>query len=108
MANKRNIKITESKQFQIIGVNYTSNDRAPGGSWLRLWEDMTGRTASKCIFYGCSTVASYGGHLYVKGCRRHFIGPVCAHHNSSVYDWDERCSYYTTKNNTKLVSITPL
>ncbi|KAI8915141.1 hypothetical protein DFJ77DRAFT_357024 [Powellomyces hirtus] len=106
LSGRRNFDVV-SGTFEVLGANETSGDRAPGGSWISHWETWTRREARECVFVGCRDPPTYGGHLHVKHKRMHFIGPVCAHHNSELYDWDHGKQFHRTKREVSLVSMRP-
>lgn len=71
-------------------VENSSCDR--NGSWIQNWEQVTGRRARKCSFFGCGNDATVGGHLWIKNKpKTHFyIAPICFYcNNSDSYYYQE-------------------
>lgn len=89
---------------QVAGVVGSSADRHR--SWVRLWEEETGRIARTCVAGGCGEPAEVGGHVWIRAERSErfcYIVPLCFHHNGSSYDRGVRWFY--TKPNTAFLKI---
>lgn len=64
-------------------------------NYLRYWEKVTGRTARKCIVFGCGTKTDLvGAHVACLGYdddanlfAEYFLVPMCRSHNSSHVDF---------------------
>ena len=59
----------------------TGSDRPERGSWIQLWEDMTGRNRGACAYAGCWRAAEDGGHVWMK-MKGLCIVPICRQCNS--------------------------
>lgn len=71
-------------------INGTSDRQCNCGSWLKHWENATGRTAFYCSVYGCSNFAEVGAHVHdtyglIAG---HRIVPMCraCNNRSDAFD----------------------
>lgn len=96
--------------FRVVGVSGSSDDKSPHKTWLKTWKVVTGREAETCMIAGCTDSAAIGGHFHAEGDNeRHYIGPICSHHNSSHrYNHIHKVpQYYSTKPTTWLVSMRP-
>ena len=91
--------------FEVLNVVGSSVDRRR--AWLKFWEKQTGRSRGKCTIYDCGDDAALGGHMHVKTKRRHFILPICSHHNTKLYDWEAKGKWIETKKGVVAVSIKP-
>ena len=68
-----------------------SSVNKPGvGSWIKFWEQSTGRPRGRCAYSDCPKQAEHGGHVWITGgyssvpreiC---WIVPICAECNSSL------------------------
>jgi hypothetical protein len=68
-----------------------SSVNKPGvGSWIKFWEQSTGRPRGRCAYSDCPKQAEHGGHVWMTGgyssvpreiC---WIVPICAECNSSL------------------------
>lgn len=91
--------------FEVLNVVGSSVDRRK--AWLKFWEKQTGRSRGKCTIYDCGDDATLGGHMHVRNKRRHFILPICSHHNTTLYDWEAKGKWIETKKGVVAVSIKP-
>lgn len=83
--------------FEVLNVVGSTVDKRK--AWLTFWERQTGRQRGVCTIHNCGDSASLGGHMHVKHKRRHFIIPICKHHNSQLYDWEAKGEWSETKKN---------
>ena len=91
--------------FEVLNVVGSTVDRRR--AWLKFWEKQTGRSRGICTIHNCGGSATLGGHMHVKHKRRHFIIPICKHHNSELYDWEAKGEWSETKKGVVAVSIKP-
>lgn len=56
------------------------------GSWLKHWENYTGRSAAVCLAVGCHRQDLVGGHVKKVNSRDedHYIVPICVGHNNEA------------------------
>lgn len=66
------------KSTRAQDVEYSLQDMRKA-SWLKYWEDVTGRTAHSCSYFGCSNKADIGGHLFLFLYSQNYtyIAPIC-------------------------------
>ena len=73
-------------------IDGSSVDKPEVGSWIKFWEDSTGRSRSRCAYSDCPKQAEHGGHVWITGghsSMQHefcWIVPICAECNSSLND----------------------
>lgn len=46
-------------------------------SWIRFWEETTGRQRGQCSYAGCCRAAEHGGHVWIAK-KRVIIAPLCS------------------------------
>ena len=70
------------KNMEAWNINGSATDRLEGTSWIRFWEETTGRARGRCSFSDCGKQAQVGGHIWIarKGV---FIAPICSSCNYS-------------------------
>lgn len=75
-----------NKNMEAWNINGSATDRLEGTSWIRFWEEKTGRARGQCSFSDCGKQAQVGGHIWIakKGV---FIAPIC---NSCNYSENVR------------------
>ena len=68
-----------------------SSVNKPGvGSWIKFWEQSTGRPRGRCAYSDCPKQAEHGGHVWITGGYSSVPGeicwivPICAECNSSL------------------------
>ena len=62
-----------------------SSVNKPGvGSWIKFWEQSTGRPRGRCAYSDCPKLAEHGGHVWIKGKQICWIVPICAECNSPL------------------------
>lgn len=64
-------------------VDGSSCDLLEWGSWIGLWEELTGQQRGRCAYQGCTRNAQHGGHVWLKR-RGLCIVPICRQCNSSA------------------------
>jgi len=73
-------------------IDGSSVDKPEVGSWIKFWEDSTGRSRSRCAYSDCPKQAEHGGHVWITGghsSMQHefcWIVPICAECNSPLND----------------------
>ena len=84
-------------------VQVSSCDRI-SRTWISKWEEITGRKAGICSFYGCNKDAKHGGHLWIKFQRKdhYYIAPICSSCNSPHND----DNYKDMKKNVAYMKVT--
>ena len=48
-------------------IDGSSVDKPEVGSWIKFWEDSTGRSRSRCAYSDCPKQAEHGGHVWITG-----------------------------------------
>ena len=68
-----------------------SSVNKPGvGSWIKFWEQSTGRPRGQCAYSNCPKLAEHGGHVWITGGHSSmpreicWIVPICAECNSPL------------------------
>lgn len=96
-------KYIERSSFEVANSFGSSADKR---NWLKEYTSATGKGARggiiTCCVYSCSSNATVGGHLEVKGTMHSktiAIGPLCSSHNSKDKEGTE---WHSTKANTTL------
>ena len=71
-------------------IDGSSVNKPEVGSWIKFWEDSTGRSRSQCAYSDCPKQAEHGGHVWITGGHSSmqreicWIVPICAECNSPL------------------------
>jgi hypothetical protein len=71
--------------MKVKNINGTSDSpKCPCGTWLRHWEQYSGKTAGCCVESSCLKMAEVGAHVQIKNSedRSWYIVPLCRGHNN--------------------------
>lgn len=72
-------------EASVENVEGTGGDRCSRcGSWIKHWENLSGKRADKCASVGCPNNATDGAHVYILPDRDSiYIIPLCHECNTS-------------------------
>lgn len=74
----------KNKTMKVKNINGTSNNNCKCGSWLKHWENFSGRVSLFCSASNCSEIATDGAHVQKEiGNNNWYIIPLCRGHNKS-------------------------
>ncbi len=70
---------------KVKNINGTSDNVCKCGSWIKHWENFSGKTRSYCSAYGCTKKNDlFGAHVQkTTSDMNWYIIPLCQDHNSA-------------------------
>ncbi len=80
--------------IQVHNINGTSDNTCKCGSWLKHWENFSGKKAGLCAEVSCQASAEVGAHVQKENSSssKWYIIPLCSKHNNmkgqSIYVMD--------------------